>query len=184
MKLKNVLKKTKLRQMTAHICTIGVAGAFMLLSACSNSAKQEDAAASTPVDSVATAATESTGGDKDAHGCIPSAGYQWVEVKQSCMRVSTSSEVPMTPIKVESWQSSVSIFFNNDRTKAEAFFTDANGAAHDEIMDLQPPKKGIVGAPSVWKNTDCMLTETNGTPPNKYALSFKGKVVSTSIPSN
>ncbi len=27
------------------------------------------------------------GGDKDAHGCIGSAGYQWCEVKQKCLRV-------------------------------------------------------------------------------------------------
>lgn len=26
------------------------------------------------------------GGDKDAYGCIPSAGYSWCEVKQKCIR--------------------------------------------------------------------------------------------------
>jgi hypothetical protein len=26
------------------------------------------------------------GGDKDVHGCIPSAGYQWCEMKQKCLR--------------------------------------------------------------------------------------------------
>ena len=26
------------------------------------------------------------GGDRDAHGCIPSAGYGWCEVKQKCLR--------------------------------------------------------------------------------------------------
>lgn len=26
------------------------------------------------------------GSDRDAHGCIPSAGYGWCEVKQSCVR--------------------------------------------------------------------------------------------------
>ncbi len=26
------------------------------------------------------------GGDKDAHGCLPSAGYSWCEVKQKCLR--------------------------------------------------------------------------------------------------
>jgi hypothetical protein len=26
------------------------------------------------------------GGDRDAHGCIPSAGYQWCEAKQKCLR--------------------------------------------------------------------------------------------------
>lgn len=27
------------------------------------------------------------GGDKDAHGCLPSAGYSWCEIKQKCLRV-------------------------------------------------------------------------------------------------
>lgn len=27
------------------------------------------------------------GGDRDAHGCIPSAGYTWCEAKQKCIRV-------------------------------------------------------------------------------------------------
>ncbi len=26
------------------------------------------------------------GGDKDEHGCLPAAGYQWCEVKQKCLR--------------------------------------------------------------------------------------------------
>lgn len=28
-----------------------------------------------------------TGGDRDAHGCIPSAGYTWCEERQECIRV-------------------------------------------------------------------------------------------------
>lgn len=27
------------------------------------------------------------GGDRDEHGCIPSAGYSWCEAKQNCLRV-------------------------------------------------------------------------------------------------
>ena len=27
------------------------------------------------------------GSDRDAHGCIPSAGYSWCEAKQKCLRV-------------------------------------------------------------------------------------------------
>lgn len=27
------------------------------------------------------------GGDKDEHGCIGSAGYQWCEIKQKCLRI-------------------------------------------------------------------------------------------------
>lgn len=35
-----------------------------------------------------TAPAEQTplGGDRDIHGCIPSAGYSWCEAKQKCLR--------------------------------------------------------------------------------------------------
>jgi hypothetical protein len=40
------------------------------------------------------------GNDRDAHGCIPSAGYSWCEVKQKCLRpweeVCTSTPVQAT----------------------------------------------------------------------------------------
>jgi hypothetical protein len=32
------------------------------------------------------ASTPIVGGDKDSHGCIPSAGYTWCEAKQKCLR--------------------------------------------------------------------------------------------------
>ena len=30
--------------------------------------------------------TPIVGGDRDSHGCIPSAGYTWCEAKQKCIR--------------------------------------------------------------------------------------------------
>ena len=33
------------------------------------------------------AETPLLGGDRDAHGCIGSAGYSWCEAKQKCLRV-------------------------------------------------------------------------------------------------
>lgn len=30
---------------------------------------------------------EIVGGDRDEHGCIPSAGYSWCEVKNKCLRI-------------------------------------------------------------------------------------------------
>jgi hypothetical protein len=27
------------------------------------------------------------GGDRDVHGCIPSAGYSWCEAEQKCLRI-------------------------------------------------------------------------------------------------
>ncbi|MCO7461311.1 hypothetical protein NJF45_05255 [Stenotrophomonas maltophilia] len=56
--------------------------ALMLLTACTSqdeAAARADAAAAAP-------ATSMVGGDRDAHGCIGSAGYQWCEHSQRCER--------------------------------------------------------------------------------------------------
>ncbi|EOW2136978.1 hypothetical protein N5C16_05520 [Stenotrophomonas sp. GD03908] len=53
--------------------------ALLALAACASqdqAAARADAAAATPV----------VGGDRDAHGCIGSAGYQWCEHSQRCER--------------------------------------------------------------------------------------------------
>lgn len=40
-----------------------------------------------PVDDEPLPAEENLlGGDRDEHGCIPSAGYSWCEAKQKCLR--------------------------------------------------------------------------------------------------
>ena len=55
---------------------------LMLLAACASqdkAAARADAAAAAP-------ATPMVGGDRDAHGCIGSAGYQWCEHSQRCER--------------------------------------------------------------------------------------------------
>ncbi|HDS1298983.1 MULTISPECIES: hypothetical protein [Stenotrophomonas maltophilia group] len=56
--------------------------ALLLLAACASqdqAAARADAAAASP-------ATPVVGGDRDAHGCIGSAGYQWCEHSQRCER--------------------------------------------------------------------------------------------------
>ncbi|MDA5341311.1 hypothetical protein [Stenotrophomonas maltophilia] len=56
--------------------------ALLVLSACANqhqAAASADAAAGLP-------ATPRVGADRDAHGCIGSAGYQWCEHSQRCER--------------------------------------------------------------------------------------------------
>ncbi|WP_236655011.1 hypothetical protein [Burkholderia pyrrocinia] len=42
--------------------------------------------ASAPIDASAPAAPPMVGGDRDAHGCIGSAGYAWCEQTQQCER--------------------------------------------------------------------------------------------------
>ncbi|WP_027813868.1 hypothetical protein [Burkholderia cenocepacia] len=44
------------------------------------------APSSAPADASASAASPLVGGDRDAHGCIGSAGYAWCEQRQQCER--------------------------------------------------------------------------------------------------
>ncbi|AWT15614.1 hypothetical protein [Stenotrophomonas maltophilia] len=56
--------------------------ALLVLSACANqhqAAARADTAATSP-------SMTKVGGDRDAHGCIGSAGYQWCEHSQRCER--------------------------------------------------------------------------------------------------
>ncbi|HDS1580036.1 TPA: hypothetical protein QEL15_004432 [Stenotrophomonas maltophilia] len=55
---------------------------LLALCACAN---QHQAAARADV-AAASPATPRVGGDRDAHGCIGSAGYQWCEHSQRCER--------------------------------------------------------------------------------------------------
>jgi len=52
------------------------------------------------VSEIPTTSTPIVGGDKDAHGCIGSAGYMWCEAKQKCLRAwEEICEVTSTPVK-------------------------------------------------------------------------------------
>ncbi|VWC57797.1 putative lipoprotein [Burkholderia aenigmatica] len=53
------------------------------LSAC---AAQSTPPAQSPAQATAPAVPPMPGSDRDAHGCIPSAGYSWCEAMQQCER--------------------------------------------------------------------------------------------------
>lgn len=56
--------------------------ALLVLAACAS----PDKAAMRSDASSSSTATPKVGGDRDAHGCIGSAGYQWCEHSQRCER--------------------------------------------------------------------------------------------------
>lgn len=65
-----------------------------------------------------TAYAQQLGSDRDAHGCIPSAGYTWSEAQKDCIRLFEKG------IRVESTDSTrqqVFIVFSPDSTLAEIF---------------------------------------------------------------
>lgn len=68
-----------------------------------------------------------TGNDKDAHGCIASAGYTWSEVKKECIRP-WEVGVKMEDLKSAEQDTTVRfaayLVFSKDSSKAEAFVFD------------------------------------------------------------
>ena len=65
------------------------------------------------------------GADKDAHGCIGSAGYSWSVVKDSCIRPFESGTRFISydaGTGVEDSTKAAFVVVSNDQLKAEAFF--------------------------------------------------------------
>jgi hypothetical protein len=57
------------------------------------------------------------GADKDLHGCKASAGYQWSELKQDCVR---PFELPMSILSPDK-TTMTSVLFSTDSSQAEIF---------------------------------------------------------------
>ncbi|WES99447.1 hypothetical protein P2W68_07465 [Chryseobacterium arthrosphaerae] len=67
------------------------------------------------------------GGDKDAHGCIGSAGYTYSQVKKDCVR---TFEQKIKLKEVASKGDYISaVIFSKDMKKAEVFVKDAGGGS-------------------------------------------------------
>lgn len=74
------------------------------------------------------------GNDRDSHGCIGSAGYEWCEVLNDCIRIFEKG------VRTESDKNDVCyIVFSVDSLKAELFFS--NGL-QSEILDRRTLSNG------------------------------------------
>lgn len=67
------------------------------------------------------------GADRDSHGCIGSAGYQWSEVKQNCIRIFEDG-IQLSNIADKYSSFAAYIVFSNDSTKVEAFIPKVENA--------------------------------------------------------
>lgn len=94
-------------------------------------------------------------GEKDAHGCIPSAGYTWSFLKQDCIRVFEVG-YRLNPIDTLSEDqvvlSSAFILFNDDKSKAELF--------------IAPEKEGVV----LEKNKNIYQSQNYSFDPKAFVL--------------
>ena len=90
------------------VCT-----SFMI--SCSSNAKQEEKAAKAPVQEA-----QLVGNDKDEHGCIASAGYQWSELLKDCIRPFEKGIRMKSTFGGEN-TSAVYLVFNADSSEVEVF---------------------------------------------------------------
>ncbi|AZA77010.1 hypothetical protein EG347_05550 [Chryseobacterium sp. G0186] len=86
------------------------------------------------------------GGDRDAHGCIGSAGYTYSEIKKDCIR---TFEEKIKLKEVSSQGSYIAaVIFSKDKKKAEVFVKDAEGGS--VILTR-------AGKSKAWKKDDYVL---------------------------
>lgn len=89
--------------------------AFGAMVSCGNTANQAR-------ENISAVPTPMIGGDADRHGCLPSAGESWSELRQTCMQLFNEA-TRLNPVKVGKGEAVISAFivFNDDMSKAEVF---------------------------------------------------------------
>ena len=138
---------------------------FLCLSACSQQqpkvTTQQPTKAETPAEPVM------TGGDKDEHGCIGSAGYQWSGIKNECIRLFEAG-IRLDP-KAKDLDKTLSAFvvFKSDTDDAQAEIHLPN--VKNAVL-LTKEKKESAGT---WKNANYVLTQWKG----MYSLSDNKKTL-------
>ncbi|MES2098158.1 MAG: hypothetical protein V4459_15505 [Pseudomonadota bacterium] len=95
------------------------------------------------------------GGDRDAHGCIPSAGYSWSQVRHSCVRPFAVG-IRLDPVKKNSLTLSAFLLFRaDDDTKvAELFLPGRRGT----VLLKEVPSSGA----GKWRNREFRLSQWKG----------------------
>ncbi len=70
------------------------------------------------------------GGDKDAHGCLTSAGETWSEIKQACVQIFNIAQRLHPVADAENGEAVFSAFvlLSDDRSKAELFLPGDEGS--------------------------------------------------------
>jgi hypothetical protein len=89
------------------------------------------------------------GADKDAHGCIASAGYTYSQLKKECIRT-FEQKIQLKEIATKG-NYTAAVLFNKDQSKAEIFLKEET-----KRVILKRAAKGV------WKNTTYTLTQDKG----------------------
>ena len=99
------------------------------------------------------------GADKDAHGCIASAGYTYSRLKKECIRT-FEQKIQLKEIATKG-NYTAAVLFNKDQSKVEIFLKEEKTS-----VILNRSSKGI------WKNAVYTLTQNKG-----FVLSKNKKAV-------
>ncbi|MCQ9634076.1 hypothetical protein MP478_02125 [Chryseobacterium sp. WG14] len=67
------------------------------------------------------------GGDRDAHGCIGSAGYTYSQIKKDCIRT-FEEKIKLKEVSSDGGYIAA-VIFSKDKKKAEVFVKDAEGGS-------------------------------------------------------
>ena len=140
-----------------HISKVFLFASILMLGACAPPAAPQPQPASTPP------AAPVTGADVDAHGCKPSAGYQWSVLKSECIRIfETGIRLDPKAANLDQTLSAFIVFKSADEDgNAELFLP---SAAQSVIMAKAPDK----GA-GLWKADTLTLSQWKGV----YTLTSK-----------
>lgn len=90
-----------------------------------------------------------SGADRDAHGCISSAGYTYSELKKECIRT-FEQKIQLKEIATKG-SYNATVLFNKDQSKCEIF--------------LKEEKQGVILiriSKNIWKNATYILTNKKG----------------------
>jgi hypothetical protein len=85
------------------------------------------------------------GGDRDAHGCIGSAGYTWCEVKQKCLRVWEESCATPTDEAALKTQIKAAIVAKRGAVAEEAVISVNKVEGDYAVGGANPPTPGVGG---------------------------------------
>lgn len=119
-----------------------------MISSCGGTESKTDA---TTIDS--TFAVNKAGADKDAHGCIGSAGYTWSVVKDSCIRPFEAGTKFINYGSNTDSSQAAHVLLSKDKTKAEVFFALTDKPA---VLDAVAVMEGDI-APILFENKTEMV---------------------------
>ena len=108
---------------------------------------------------------EMVGGDRDKHGCIGSAGYQWCEVQQDCIRIFEKG----IRLKAIDGDQNAFIVFSPDSSKVELFFSSGD---KNEILD----RRTLPAGGYAW-NVEDDDTKNVRLVDGKWTISQRGKTI-------